>query len=272
MYCICSTCTCIVFCTCSLQVQDLLEHLPQSGAIKHGPTYIYRLWRGLLDQWISRGGDIYIISPLLDSRRLADVLLILVKHRLAPSRLHIFTMPKCDGEAKFSRVFKDAKEMIRKIKGPNKKRLVAEERMKLAIQRLEAKFGRFHCKIIASCVGNEAEVMVTSASFHKWHYEFESGDIVCHFRLSTEELITHYLAPLGLEHQLLMESASPASTSATTTPSTTPLTPPGDVPCLPGDGTLRSVGPAGQVSPSDTHATGVLSIRPLSHYSTTSQS
>ena len=255
----------------------MLDHLPQSGAIKHGPTYIYRLWRGLLDQWISRGGDIYVISPLLDSRRVADILLILVKHRLAASRLHIFAMPKCDGETKFPRVFKDAKEMIRKIKGPNKKRLIAEERMKLAIQRLEAKFGRFHCKIIAWCVGNEAEVMITSASFHKWHYEFESGDVVCHFRLSTEDLITHYLAPLGLEHQLLMQepgTTSPTSTSAATTPATSPLAPPEDTPSLTTPSLAGERGMNGSTTPglvpgpSDTP----LSIRPLSHYSTSSRS
>lgn len=196
---------------------------------------------------------------------MADILLILVKHRIAQSRLHIFTMPKCDGEAKFPKIFKEAKEMVKKIKGPNKKKLVADERIKLATQRLEAKFGRFHCKIIASCKGNKAEVLVTSASFHKWHYEFESGDVVCHFKLTTEDLINNYLAPLGLEHQVVMESSS-AETSAATTPATSPVSAPEGELSLPTSTSL------GGITAEDPQTAGTLAIRPLSHYSTSSRS
>ncbi len=69
------------------QLPELLEHLPVAGAIKHGPTYCYRLWKGLLDQWMSTDGTVYVITPLLDSKRLADILLLLVKHKVIHLRL-----------------------------------------------------------------------------------------------------------------------------------------------------------------------------------------
>ncbi len=60
----------------------MLDHLPVAGAIKHGPSYIYRLWKGLLDQWISTAGTVYVVSPLFDAKRVADILLLLVKHKV----------------------------------------------------------------------------------------------------------------------------------------------------------------------------------------------
>jgi hypothetical protein len=105
-------------------------------------------------------------------------------------------------------VLKDAKELIRELKAANKKRLVAEERLRLAEQRLDVRFGRFHSKLIAMCGagGRPAEVLVTSASFHRVHFETEGGDTLAHFRLSTSELVNNYLAPLGLAHQVLLDN------------------------------------------------------------------
>ena len=200
------------------QVHDLLDHLPTTGALKHGPTYIYRLWRGLLDQWGGRGGDLYVISPLIDARRVSDVLLAVIKHRHFKNKVHIFTMPNCDGENKWPKVIREAKEIVRELKSPNKKRLVAEERLRLAEERLEVSFGRFHCKIMATCSieTGQAEILITSASFHKWHFDIESGDTVTYFRLSADNLINHYLAPLGLEQQVALVDSCDASEDGAT--------------------------------------------------------
>jgi hypothetical protein len=185
-------------------VHDLLDHLPPTGALKHGPTYIYRLWRGLLDQWAGRGGDLYVITPLIDAKRVADLLLTLVKHRSSRTRAQVFTMPNCDGDIKWAKVVKDAKEILRELKSPNKKRLVADERIHLAEERLSARFGRFHCKMVATCnlETGLAEILLSSASFHKYHFDLESGDTAVYFKLSAESLVNNYLAPLGLEQQV----------------------------------------------------------------------
>jgi len=97
----------------AFQLSDLTAHLPPGGAYKHGPTYIYRLWRTLLDQWIGvAGADVYVVTPLLDARRLADILLMLVKHKLTRSRVHVYTLHRCDAEHKFSRVYKEARDLL----------------------------------------------------------------------------------------------------------------------------------------------------------------
>lgn len=218
-----------------IQVQELLEHLPASGAFKHGPTYIYRLWRGLLDDWVGRGGDVYIVSPLFDARRLADILLILVKHRLTGSRVHLFTMERCDPDFKFPKMFREAKDLVKAIKGRNKNRLVAEERLKLATQRLDAKFGRFHCKLISYCGGDDAEVLLTSASFHKFHFQAESGDTVLHAKLTPKELINSYISPLGLAHQVPVDTPSPSESSMVPSEDPEATTPVGSQPPTPLD-------------------------------------
>lgn len=148
-----------------------------------------------------------MVTPLLDARRLSDILLMLVKQRLSGTRVHLMCLHRCDTDSKYSKVLRDAKEMLRELKGVNKKRLVQEERLRSAEQRLDARFGRFHCKLIAmSSREGLAEVMVTSASFHKWHFELENGDTLAHFRLTASELVNNYLAPLGLAHQVILDS------------------------------------------------------------------
>ena len=236
------------------QIQELLEHLPPSGAFKHGPTYIYRLWRGLLDDWLGRGGDVYIVSPLFDSRRLADILLLLVKHRLAGSRVHLFTLARCDPELKFPKIYKEAKDMVKTIKAPNKNRLIAEERLKLATQRLDAKFGRFHCKFIGFCSGDDAELLLTSASFHKFHLQAEGGDTVLHTKLPAKELINSYISPLGLAHQLAVDTPSPSSSAAPSEVPSEATTPVGSQPTV-----LGSASPKGAmyVSAEEEHPASV---------------
>lgn len=217
----------------SLQLADLLDHLPPTGAFKHGPTYIYRLWRGLLDHWVGLGGDIYVISPIIDAKRLADILLILVKHKLSTSRLHLYTLHKCDGENKYQKVLKDAEAIVKDIKGPNKKRLVTDDRLKHALQRIDTRLGRLYCKMIAYCSEDRASALITSASFHKWHFDIECGDTVVHFEMRPRDLVNNYLAPLGLAHQVLLEGSSmtPSPTdehfpSQLPTPLPTPTGPP----------------------------------------------
>lgn len=188
--------------------------LPTTGAIKNGPRYVYNLWRGLIDTWLGYPmavpglhenpedsiGHVYIISPLIDSKRLADVLLLLIKHRLTSCRLHIYTMQRCSGEdGKFERVFKDAKEMVRGIRDPTtKRRAVVEERLRQALTRIDIRFGRFQTKMVAYHREDYAELLLTSANFHAWNFAHENSDSVCYLRLPSSDLKQSYLTPLGL--------------------------------------------------------------------------
>jgi hypothetical protein len=115
---------------------------------------------------------------------------------------------KCDSDNKFQKVLKDAEMHVKEIKGPNKKKLISDERLSHALQRIDTRLGRLYCKMIAYCAEDRAAVLITSASFHKWHFDMECGDTVVHFELSPRELINHYLAPLGLAHQVLLDGCS----------------------------------------------------------------
>ena len=205
-----------------LQVNDLLDRLPGTGAFKHGQNYIYRLWRGLIEHWVAQGGDVYVVTPQIDARRLADILLILVKHKLSTSRMHIYTMNKCDLDKTYAKVLKDARDVIKALKAPSGKRLVADERLKHAEQRVDVRYGRLYCKLIAVCFQDRAEALLTSASFHKWHFDIECGDTLVHFDLRPKDLINNYLAPLGLAHQLLSDSHTPSPTDDVHFPSQLP--------------------------------------------------
>jgi len=190
-----------------LSIPDLLEHIPTSGAVRHSPTFVYRLWKGLVDQWLSGEGRLYLISPLLDAKRLADIILLIAKHKRTRSRVQLYTNMRCDGELKYPKVFKQAKDLVKDLKNPNKKRLIVEDRLQLALERLDPKFGSFHCKLIASCTPQFTEVLVTSASFHAMHFHYEHTDMVLFMRLHTDEFTKNYLAPLGLAPKLEAGSA-----------------------------------------------------------------
>ena len=108
------------------------------------------------------------------------------------------------------------------LKAPNKNRLLSEERVRFAAQRLQVKFGRFHCKMIAVRVDANAETLTTSASFHRWHFELESGDTVFYTRMTADELVNNYIAPLGLDHQPSVGVDEDDEVSPTISPNMTP--------------------------------------------------
>jgi len=186
---------------------DLLEHIPTSGAIRNGPTFVYRLWKGLLDQWISSEGRVYLITPLMDAKRLADVILMVAKHKRSKSRVQLYTNIRCDGELKYPKVYKQAKQMVMELKNSNKKRLIVDDRLKLALERLDVKFGSFHVKLLAWCSPQYTEVLLTSASAHAMHFHHEHADQVLFMRMHSDEFTKNYLAPLGLAPKLDSASA-----------------------------------------------------------------
>ena len=143
----------------------------------------------------------------MDAKRLADVILLIAKHKRSRTRVQIYTNIRCDGELKYPKVFKQAKDMIKELKNPNKKRLIVDDRLHLALERIDTKFGSFHCKLVAWCSPQYTEVLLTSASFHGMHFHYEHTDMVLFMRLHTDEFTKNYLAPLGLAPKLETGSA-----------------------------------------------------------------
>ena len=144
----------------------------------------------------------YISSPLLDAMRMRDILLLLIKHRCSRTQLKLCTQPKCDGESKYPRILKLARDMIKTYKGPKKKRLISDERLKGAVEAVDVKFALFNCKFIAVSFEEKTDMLISSASFHKWHFDFDSGDLCTLVQMSTDDFRQNYLEPLGLAHMV----------------------------------------------------------------------
>ncbi len=125
-------------------------------------------------------------------------------------------MNRCDGEVKFPKIYKNARQMLKNLKNPNTgKKLIVDERLLAALKRFDAKFGAFHCKLIA-CVREETtEMLLTSANFHNWHFHYDHSDMVVYFRLPTDDFRDFYLEPLGLAPRFGSMPLMPRDTSST---------------------------------------------------------
>ncbi len=106
--------------------------------------------------------------------------------------------------------------MLKNLKNPNTgKKLIVDERLLAALKRFDAKFGAFHCKLIA-CVRDETtEMLLTSANFHNWHFHYDHSDMVVYFRLPTDDFRDFYLEPLGLAPRFGSMPLMPRDTSST---------------------------------------------------------
>lgn len=137
----------------------------------------------------------------MDARRLADVILLLVKHRLSVARVVILTLAQCDDGQSAVNVLAAAKKMLQQMRGPNGRRLVADRRLTLADEHIELRRVKdgLYSKLIAVCLpSGMGEIMLTSASYHRTHFEADTSDTVTFFRVRADELAQSYLAPLGL--------------------------------------------------------------------------
>ncbi|KAJ8308585.1 hypothetical protein KUTeg_013459 [Tegillarca granosa] len=77
----------------------------QTGAVKDGPTYIYKIWKSLLNKWFSDGKyHVYIASPFLDSDRLDDICKLVLKNKLTASLDALYVRRQCDIDKDISAV------------------------------------------------------------------------------------------------------------------------------------------------------------------------
>lgn len=183
------------------KASDMQAFLPVSGCIRHGPGFIYRLWKGMMDEWLCRGGTVFIVSPLIDARRVADILLLLVKHASKSNncKVKMLCLEQCDGRLNFNKILAIAKNKVLRVKGPNGRRLVRGYRLNYGINdRLEVKHANFHCKLIAHMRSDGiVDILLTSANFHRWHLDVDNGDFVQKITLTMDQFNKNYLQHIG---------------------------------------------------------------------------
>lgn len=85
----------------------------------------------------------------------------------------------------------------------HQKRLLSEVKIQWALDTLQVVHEDFSTNFIAAYKDDEAEVLTTTAHFHKSHFHFNQKDNVCYNRLPTHDLKRNYLLPLNVTSNII---------------------------------------------------------------------
>ncbi|KAK3093423.1 hypothetical protein FSP39_015550 [Pinctada imbricata] len=160
-------------------------------AVKDGPTYIYKLWKSLLDLWLENPENkVYIATPRLDVQRLGDVCQLVLNHRVTSNIDAFYVRILCDQNLSISDVKKAAQG-----KFISKEQVIIEYRL---YNRMVYPQVPFHCSFIA-CVNEEghAKVLTTTANFHRDHFGKSNSETVEYCTMSQSRFIQRFLKPLN---------------------------------------------------------------------------
>lgn len=184
-----------------MQVQDLLDMIPEGGGIM-GHDFIMRLWKSLLDDWCGVGATIYVVTPKIDSERLLQLMLIMIRNKGTGFKVTLVTPQKPAGSDKFSKVMDTTKRRMKEVKNARQTRLVSDVRIQWVMDALQIHHEDFSTNFVAAFKEEEAEVLTTTAHFDKSHFLVNQKDNVCYNRLPTPDLKRNYLFPLGLGNNI----------------------------------------------------------------------
>ncbi|XP_046561152.1 uncharacterized protein LOC124270165 [Haliotis rubra] len=182
------------------EVQDLLDMIPEGGGIM-GHDFIMRVWKSLVDDWCGVGACVYVVTPRIDSERLLQIMLLMIRNKGTGLKVTLVTPTKSDGE-KFSNVMDKTKRRMKEVKTGRGTRLLSDVKMEWVVNSLEVRHEDFSTNFIAAFKDSEAEVLTTTAHFHKSHFHFNQKDNVCYNRLPTSDLKRNYLFPLGIGNNI----------------------------------------------------------------------
>ncbi|KAK7101477.1 uncharacterized protein [Littorina saxatilis] len=182
-------------------VQDLLDQIPEGGGIMQN-DYIMRLWKSLLDDWFGVGAIVYVVTPRIDSERLFQMMLLMLRNKGTGFGVTLVTPTKTTDGEKFAKVMDMTKRRLKEVKvlapSGHQKRLVSDVKVQWALDSLTIVHEDFSTNFIAAYKDDEAEVLTTTAHFHKSHFHFNLKDNVCYNRLPTNDLKRNYLLPLNV--------------------------------------------------------------------------
>ncbi|KAK3093344.1 hypothetical protein FSP39_014291 [Pinctada imbricata] len=176
--------------SCDYSMSEQLQTL-RNACVKDGGTYIYQLWKNLLNSWLSDSKNkVFIVTPFLDSGKLKDICNIVLSKQHSANINRFYVRQKCD----------DPLFLMDIIRISTAKFTVAEKMVikKEIINKMVCDFtSRFHCKFIA-CVkeDNSAEVLVTSANFTRQHFNCSNAESVFYQDMTVEQFRSRFLQPL----------------------------------------------------------------------------
>jgi len=183
------------------EVQDLLDRIPHGGGIMHH-EFILRLWKSLLDDWCGVGGNVFVVTPRIDSERLFTLMLLMIRNKGTGFNMTLMTPAKQDGD-RFDKIMEKTRRRIKEVKTAQDSRLVSDVKLQWVMNTLQVKHEDFSTNFIAAYKEGEGEVLTTTAHFHKAHFHHQQKDNVCYNRLSPHDLRKNYLLPLNIGSNIL---------------------------------------------------------------------
>lgn len=180
------------------EVQDLLDMIPEGGGIMQH-DFIMRLWKSILDDWFGCGACVYIVTPRIDEERLFQLFLLMIRNKGTAFTVTLVVPVKGPNGEKFKKSLDTAVRMMKKTRTPRtQKRLVSDVKMQWALDNLHVHNENFSTNFVSAYKDDEAEVLTTTAHFHKSHFHTNQKDNVCYNKLPTQDLKRNYLFPLGV--------------------------------------------------------------------------
>ncbi|GAB1598248.1 uncharacterized protein LOC115213803 [Argonauta hians] len=176
------------------EVQEFIDMIPEGGGIM-SHDFILQLWKCLLDDWFGVGATVYIVTPQIDAERLFSIYLLMIRNKGTGFNVTLLTPEK--GQDRFCKVLDTAKQMMKKTRTSRHTLLVSDVKREWVTNKLEIRHEEFSTNFIAAYKDHEAEVLTTTAYFHKSHFNFNQKDTVTYNKLPTSDLRRNYLLPLG---------------------------------------------------------------------------
>lgn len=161
--------------------------------------YIMKLWKSLIDDWLGCGAQIYIVTPRIDEERLFQIYLLMIRNKGTAFTITLVTPEKSADGDRFKKTLETTKRMMKKTRTTRQqKRLVSDIKMQWAMDTLIVHHESFSTNFVAASKDDEAEVLTTTAHFHKSHFHKNQKDNVCYNKLASADLGRNYLFPLGV--------------------------------------------------------------------------
>ena len=135
----------------------------------------------------------FISTPFLDAPRLAVICSIYLSHKSLSSIDTMYVQRRCDP--------KDKEITISDVKRDALKRFDAQTQTVIEykiFRRILYPGRRFNSTFIAGLKDERAEVLVTSACFHREHFDAENLETVSYHEFSEDEFHDNYIAGLGM--------------------------------------------------------------------------
>ncbi|XP_071080430.1 uncharacterized protein [Haliotis cracherodii] len=169
-----------------LELELQTERL-RAGCVLEGQV-LYRIWKSLLNSWFQDDKCVvYIVSPRLDSGRLADICRLYLNHRLTAT-LGALCVPMQFSGGKLPDIKRDAI-----LKFQAKDQLLIEYKIYDSIVYPQK---HYQAKFIACVKDSTASVLLTTADFHGSHFLQSCTDTAVYQNMPEEDFMIRYLGPI----------------------------------------------------------------------------